>query len=723
MIDGNALVHRAFHALPPLTSPSGQITNAVFGFCSILIKMMREINPRYIAAAFDVAGPTFRHDQFKQYKAKRVKAPQELYDQIPKVKRVLECFGIPVFEKTGFEADDVIGTVATMAKHNKNLQIIIATGDMDTLQLVNDDKIVVFTMRRGFNDTVLYDEKAVFERYGLAPYQLVDYRGLKGDPSDNIPGVPGIGDKTAASLIKEYGTLENLYENVELISGKLGEKLKENKDQAFFSKQLSMIVRDLDIDFDLIKASWRENANLTKLEELFAEFGFKSLGKRLADINLAVSSGETPDSELRGFTAQSLERQFAEQGMSDVYEKIEKPLTPVLEDMQRWGIKIDVKMLERLLEITNRELKDLEKQIYKQAGANFNINSPSQLADILYDKLEIRGRVRKTAGGARSTAAPELEKLREEHAIIELILQYRELEKLKNTYIEPFPTLIGSDGRIHTTYDQAGTTTGRLSSSNPNLQNIPIRTPLGQEFRKAFVAENGFLLVSADYSQIELRMVAHIAKDKKMIEAFRNGEDIHARTASEIFDVPPDKVTKDMRRQAKVLNFGVLYGMGPLGVARAAGVGREQGREFIDKYFAEFTGVTQYIERTKKQAYELGYVETMFGRKRTIPEIQSTMPQLKAAGERMAVNMPLQGTAADLIKMAMIKIYDEIKGNKDARMLLQVHDELVFEIKENLISTIMPKVKKIMENVYKFDVPIVVDIKIGKNWQEMEKIL
>ncbi len=723
LIDGNALVHRAFHALPPLTSPSGKMTNAVFGFSSILLKAIKDIKPEYIVATFDLAGPTFRHEQFEGYKAKRVKAPQELYDQIPMVKRVVDALGIPIFEMEGYEADDLIGSIATLAKKEPGVQVVIATGDMDTLQLVDKEKVVVFTLRKGFNDTVVYDEKAVFERYGLKPEQLADYRGLKGDPSDNIPGVPGIGEKTGLTLIKEYGNLDNLYKNIDKIEGKLGERLKENKDQAFFSKQLSEIVCDLDVDFTLARAKWRDHVDIKKLEGLFAEFGFKSLGKRLEGIDLGKQGSLLGLEETPPEPEKTLEEQYTELGMKDLYEKIERPLTPALHDMERWGIKIDLSMLKKLLESTTKELEKLEKQIYKIAGQEFNINSPSQLATILYDTLGITGRVRKTAGGARSTAAPELEKLRDGNPIIDLILQYRELQKLKTTYIEPFPALVKEDGRIHTTYDQMGSATGRLASRDPNLQNIPIRTAIGQEFRKAFIAEQGYELVSLDYSQIDLRMVAHIAHDKKMIEAFQKGEDIHTRTASEVFEVKPDQVTKDMRRQAKVLNFGVLYGMGSMGVARAAGVSRDEGKHFIQKYFAEFSGVAEYVEKTKELAHRQGYVETIFGRKRTIPEIQSTMPQVQAAGERMAVNMPIQGAAADLIKLAMIEIFKYLQVNakpEEARMLLQIHDELVFEIREDMIKKLTPHLKEIMETVHTFDVPIVVDVKAGKNWQDMQ---
>ena len=718
LIDSNALVHRAFHALPPLTSPKGVVINAVFGFSSVLIKMIKEIKPDYVVATFDLAGPTFRHEQFEQYKAKRVKAPQELYDQIPLVKEVLEGFGIPIFTKQGYEADDLIGTIATRMKQEKNVQTIIATGDLDTLQLVEGDRVVVFTLRKGVQDTIIYDEQAVRERYGLDPSQLSDYRGLKGDPSDNIPGVPAIGEKAGATLIQQFGSLEKLYQQIQnpntkiQISEKLREKLLDNKDQAFFSKQLSQIVCDLDVDFSLAQAKWRDHVDVAKLEKLFTDFGFKSLVKRLQEINLGRQGTLLEES-----VPQTLEQQFAEQGMPDVYEKMEKPLVPILEDMQRWGIKIDTKMLAKLLERTNSELADLETQIYRQAGTNFNINSPSQLATVLYDKLGLQGRVRKTAGGARSTAAAELEKLREEHAIIDLILQYREFQKLKTTYIEPFPALVAADGRIHTTYNQTGTTTGRISSENPNLQNIPIRTELGQEFRKAFIPEDGYLLLSCDYSQIDLRIVAHIAKDEKMIAAFRSGEDIHTRTAN---------ILNISRREAKALNFGISYGMGASCFARSAGVDRNRAREFIDAYLKEFKGVAAYMEATKQQAHRDGFVETLFGRRRVIPEISSTMPQLAAAGERMAINMPIQGTAADIMKMAMIKVYEFITKNyssNDVRMLLQIHDELVFEVKQNLVPTLAPKLKEIMENVHKFDVPIVVDVKAGKNWQEMEKVV
>jgi DNA polymerase-1 len=834
LIDGNALVHRAFHALPPLTSPRGIVTNAVFGFSSILLKTIKDLKPDYIAAAFDLAGPTFRHEEFAEYKIHRERAPDELYNQIPLVKDVLNAFGVPVYEKQGYEADDLIGTLATETKKNKNVQVVIATGDLDTLQLVEDEKVVVFTLKKGMNDTVIYDERAVMARYGLKPGQLNDYRGLKGDPSDNIPGVPGIGEKTAADLIQKFGSLDGLYKFLggrkpgpktkNKISDKLAEKLLENKEKAYFSKQLSVLVTDLDVDLSLGKMDWKQNMDRSKIETLFKDLGFNSLLKRLPEIGLSkqevlLPEGESPKTgtpsfdpdenniyitdpgdkktldnitanpgatlighDLKGLFKSLVGRgthiknrifdtkiaayllnpdlreydfdqvyylEFNETPSEDpvkrpaylwrlkehlwekiksanlikIFEDIEMPLVKVLAEMELNGIKIKTETLKKLLVSTNKELAKLEGKIYKLAGTSFNINSPAQLGEIIFGRLQIKGRVRRTGGGAMSTAAPELEKLRDEHPIIDLILQYRELQKLKTTYIEPFPLLVDkSDGRLHTTYNQTGTATGRLASQDPNLQNIPIRTGLGQEFRKAFIAEKGYRLVSLDYSQIELRVVAHIAQDEKMIEAFRNGEDVHTRTAAEIFEVAPEKVTKEMRRQAKVLNFGIIYGMGPLGFARAAGVDRQRAREFITKYLDDFSGVARYMEKTKEEARSDGYVETLFGRRRQLLDIYSTIPQVQAQAERMAINHPIQGTAADLMKMAMIRVHDFIHRNLkegEAKMLLQVHDELVCEVKEKLVTQIAQELKKIMESVYRLDIPLIVDVKYGNNWQEM----
>lgn len=875
LIDSNALVHRAFHALPPsLNTSTGIPTNAVFGFMSVMIKMIKDLKPDYIVATFDLAGPTFRHEEFAEYKSHRVKAPDELYLQIPYIKEILTKFGIPIFEKPGFEADDLIGALAEQAKTTDDLQVVIMTGDLDTLQLVQDDKVVVFTLRKGVTDTFTYNEKEVVNRYGLEPYQLIDFKGLKGDLSDNIPGVPGIGDKTASALIQEFGSLEKMYEFLEsdkekpkLLTPKLVEKLITHKDQAFFSKRLATIIRDVDISFDLHKAEWREHTDKLGLEKLLKDLGLYSIVKRLSDIdsstiippaslfdqavsqkepsvstpaNLLSFKGEVEkaldelkdkspiiidvqngivmlsggevfgfpetllsdkninlklkdiledtrigkvghdvknlsrwaleygivptgfvfDTRLAGYILNSevkdylLERLFFvefqkdidpeptrrlesivilkeryeprinELGLGKVLNDIELPLSPILARMEKTGIRVDASLVRKLGVLIAKELEKLEKQISEMAGGEFNINSPKQLSVVLFEKLGLKGKVRKTGKGALSTAITELEKLAEEHPIIDLIIKYRELQKLKTTYIEPFPALVDSSGRVHTTYDQTGATTGRLSSNDPNLQNIPVRTELGQEFRKAFVAEKGSVLLSCDYSQLELRIAAHLSGDKAMLGAFKRGEDIHTRTAAHVLGIDMSAVTKDQRRQAKTLNFGVLYGMGILGFQRASGVSRDEARLFLDNYKKEFSGLAMYMEGLKDQARKEGYATTIFGRRRPIPEINSTMPMLRAGAERIAINMPIQGTSADLIKLAMIEIQKLIDSKyfDKAKMLLQVHDELLFEVKQDVVEKISKEIKHIMESVYSFDVPIIVDAKSGDNWAEMEEI-
>jgi len=891
LIDGHALVHRAFHALPPtLNSPKGVPTNAVFGFTSVFIKMIKDLKPEYIAATFDLAAPTFRHEEFAEYKAHREKAPNELHAQVPMIKEILLAFGVPIYEKPGFEADDLIGALAEVSKKNMDIQTIIVTGDLDTLQLVDKKKVVVFTLRKGVTDTVIYDEEEVVKRYGLVPDQLVDFKGLKGDPSDNIPGVPGVGEKTAAALIQKFKTLEFLYEEISNLqsliskqiqnpkskknkiqikpplSEKLVQKLLENKDMAFFSKKLATIIRNVDIDFDLPKAEWTKNLNKTEVERIFKELGLYSLIKRLEELDIfqgqmrllepviakkgpqvtevrkekdiseilnkikankeivfdisdglinivsdgkcfSISwpiiigtksllgvtkdifesreihktgqdfkeiakflfgygielSGPGFDTKLAAYLLNSDGKDYGldkiyfdefQESMNEnaktrplyilkikkrqserlkkenlewIFNNIEIPTSKVLAEMESRGILINPESIAELSKLVTKEVNSLEKEIHKLAGKEFNINSPQQLSGILFESLSLKGKVKKTTKGALSTAASELEKLSEEHPIADKILRYREIQKLRTTYIDPFPTLINkTTGRLHTTFNQTGTTTGRLASQDPNLQNIPIRTELGQEFRKAFIASSGYKLVSFDYSQLELRIAAHISQDEKIIEAFRRGEDIHTRTAAEIFGVKPEMVDKNMRRDAKVLNFGILYGMGILGFQRASGVSRERAREFIDKYLKEFSGIAKYMNDTKTKARRDGYVTTVFGRRRWLPEIRSSMPQVVSQAERMAINHPIQGTATgDLMKLAMIKIFDFVhdSGNQNnAFLLLQVHDELLFEVKEVLVKKLSGRIKDIMENVHKFDVPLVVDVKYGNNWSEMQKL-
>lgn len=878
LIDGHALVHRAFHALPPLANPSGVPTNAIFGFCSVLIKMIKDLKPKYVAASFDLAGPTFRHEEFAEYKSHRVKAPDELHIQVPYIKEILTAFGIPIYEKAGFEADDVIGAVAELAKETDDLQTVIMTGDLDTLQLVEDDKVVVFTLRKGVTDTVTYNEAEVKKRYGLAPSQMTDFKGLKGDPSDNIPGVPGIGDVTASALIKQFKSLEGLYEAIDkkkklkILTPKLVEKLSVNKDQAFFSKKLATIIRDVDVDFALADSEWRAHMDREKLEKLLKDLALFSIVKRITELdapeipvpvqgNLLDSAPTAPavhgdllsspkdildclgrtskqkefvldylngvlmvatntkdvlgfpetslsdkkvltalkdlledpnvgivahdskplcrwalkqgikpvgfsfdlklaafviNSDTRDYTLErlyfmefgrdmspeplarpaaicELKEQFQKRlslgRLRKVFDDIELPLVPVLARMENKGILVDPDVASALKKLIDKEIVTLEKDIHKHAGKEFNINSPAQLSDVLFNGIGLKGRVKKTAKGAISTAAGELEKLVDEHPVIALILKYRELQKLKTTYVEPLPLLIDpKTHRIHTTYNQAGAATGRLSSQDPNLQNIPIRTELGQEFRKVFVADKGMKLVSCDYSQVELRIAAHISGDEAMSDAFKKGEDIHTRTAAQAFHVKPEQVTKEMRRQAKVLNFGVLYGMGILGFQRAAGVSREEARLFIEQYKKGFPKLMEWIERTKSEARRTGYVETVFGRRRAVPDINSSMPAIQAGAERIAFNHPIQGTAADLLKLAMVHLQKFIDENcpDDAAMLLNVHDELLFEIKADKVGRITPQLVKIMESITppsgQFNVPIVADAKVGDNWAEMSSL-
>jgi len=736
LIDSHALIHRAFHALPPLSTQKGERVNAVYGFILVLLKVLKELKPDYVAAAFDLPGPTFRHKEFEEYKATRVKAPDELYAQIGRVKEVVKAFGIPIYEMAGFEADDVIGTIAeTVNSKQLTVNSIIVTGDLDTLQLI-DGNTKVYTLKTGVRDTVTYDEKAVVERYGLRPEQMPDYRGLKGDPSDNIPGVPGIGEKTAVELLKKYNTIENLYETLEKKETKNGErdkkvkadklkgKLLENKDQAIFSKYLATIKRDVALKFNLKQAKFGKY-DLEKIKSLFKELEFFSLINRLGEISGGVAQDVeevVKKEEARGVYEKIEEAKQAGILSDKVYE-IEKEVAPVIEQMEKDGIKVDARKLKELGKKVDGRLVSLEKEIHKLAGMEFNISSPQQLAEVLFEKLKLETKgLKKTPGRVISTAAPELIKLKGKHKIIDEILEYRELAKLKSTYIDALPGLIDKDGRLHTQYDQLGTATGRLSSKNPNLQNIPVKTELGNEIRKAFVAEKGFLLLSADYSQLELRIVASLADDKKMIDILKKGEDIHSATAAEVFEVSLEDVTPKMRKSAKALNFGVIYGMSMHGFSQAAGIDFEKAKTFIKKYFEEFKGVARYIEETKRKVAKAGYVETLFGRKRFLPEINSSAWDLRAQAERAAINFPVQGTAADLVKMAMTEVSLKFKVKSEKlRMLLQVHDELVFEIVKESANEAAREIKEAMENVYELAAPLKVEIEIGQSWGELSE--
>ena len=882
LIDSHAIIHRTYHALPPMTSAMGEPANAVYGFAAFLLRVLKELKPDYLAAAFDLPGKTFRHERYEAYKAQRPPAPNDLIIQFSRVREVLEGFGIPVFEKEGYEADDIIGTMVRRLEKGKEkeCEIIIVTGDMDALQLVGP-RVRVYTMRRGIADTTIYDESAVRERFGFEPKQIIDFKGLKGDVSDNIKGVRGIGEKTAIDLIKAFGSVAGIYaalkKGTKKISPSVVEKLIAGMKDAEESRALAEMDTNVPIEFSLDDLAWRDGEeHRGAMVAVLERFGFASLVRRVngtgmvsiaatgakkkaerkSDAQLSLLDGAhvARDEGVRmldsrkafelfvdgakghavGLVMDGVDLVLVREGVEDVWvldqriagEKlvkdffaarkdfvvhdakaiilflqrsdvllggcvydvmlasyilgaperdfsysaiaertlggvvasvrgaapkifaaaahlrkavagvasealladVELPLARILASMEERGIVLDTPFLKKLAVRIDRELEKLTAHIYQLAGTEFNINSSQQLSQILFEKLALATRgLRKTAkGGVISTRESELEKLRDKHEIVGVILDYREAMKLKTTYVDVLPKLADGSGRVHTTYNQTGTATGRISSSNPNMQNIPTGTGLGREVRRAFIAASGSTLVSFDYSQIELRVAAHLANDEKMIAAFKKGMDIHAMTASAVYGVSEDKITPELRRAAKVLNFGVLYGMGPQAFAENTGMAMGEAREFITHYFREFSGVKLYIEATKLFAAEHGYVQTLLGRRRYFPDMGKGGWQARREAERMAVNHPIQGTATgDIIKLAMIHVDRWIQGAKKeerVRMLLQVHDELVFEIAEREMAAAVGEIKKIMESVIKLKVPLVVDVKAGPNWGEQKAI-
>ncbi len=913
LIDGNALVHRGFHAIPGLTTKTGEPTGAVYGFTTILLRAIKDLKPTHVACSFDLAGPTFRHEQYADYKGTRVKADQALYDQIPRVKEVVRALNIPIFELSGFEADDILGTLAQhiCRKHKDVCDVMIVSGDLDMLQLVNGC-VKIYTLRKGISDVAVYDAAAVKERYGLEPAQMIDYKALRGDPSDNIKGVAGIGEKGAGELIKEFGSIENLYKaikkgglTVKNIKPRTLQLLIDGEDSAKQSYFLSKIVTDAPFEIDVPQYEF-PRANLSQTIKIFQNLEFKSLVDKLpknyigdnsqgpaADqpsssvdakpatkgaataqvyqlvddekklfalmkklakqkelaidtetnrldaitgtlvgISLSFKDGEAyyipaavakdslelknvieskqakkighnikydylslqnaglemggiyfdtmiasyllnagtrqhsldalafnelgyqmqPISDLIGkgkkqigmdevpvdkvswYAAEDadmtwrlktiFEPELKKNKLEKIFQEIEMPLIPVLASMERQGIKLDVKLFKQLSTEAEKQIYSLEKDIYKLAGKEFNLNSPKQLQEILFDDLQlVAGKKIKTGN---STAAKELEKLLGTHPIIEKIMSYRELSKLQSTYLLTLPELVNEKtGRIHTNYNQTIAATGRLSSVDPNLQNIPVRgTGIGAEIRKGFVADKGYKLVSFDYSQIELRVVAHLAQDKNMLKIFNNNQDIHAETAQSIFGVKDNEITPDMRRDAKTINFGVLYGLSSFGLSsRIGAISWGEAKDFIEKYFEAYPQVRAYIEDVRAQVKEQGYVKNELGRTRKFPEIQSSQFFIRAAAERAAINFPIQSLAADVIKVAMINIYKEIAGNhEEIRLLLQVHDELVFEVREDKIDDYVQIIKPLMEDAIKLSVPVKVEAKAGDNWGEMEKL-
>lgn len=898
LIDGNAVFHRGYHAIPPsLKSRSGEQTNAIYGFTLILLQVLKDLKPDFVLVAWDKAGKTFRDEIFTEYKATRPKEGfDDLYAQMPRAREVLEAFRIPLYEVAGYEADDVIGTLSQAIDD----EVIIVTGDMDELQLVNDH-VKVFTMRRGFTDTVIYDEAAVKEKYGFGPRQIIDFKALRGDASDNIPGVPGIGEVTAKKLLSEFGTLEGIYKNLGKVAEKTANLLMQHKESADLSYKLATIVCD-------VQFPWRLEDGAVgmydkdKVFELFQELNFQSLLAKLPEVKGAVSSAPSEvrtksqqhlrdinyvcvsdeksfgemirviskaealaidtetdslnpitcrlvgmsfcadsktayylplghtlgkqlpvdsvkkelhevltnpkikkvghnlkfdykvlrsngfgldgiyfDTMIASFVAfpdymrqdlsglafaelgiemipitqligppgkkqlsldkceiekttvyagedayvtfmlyKHLDDRIVDEKLRKLFTEIEMPLTRILAEMELMGIKLDIPYLLTMSKRFDKTIKEIENRIYEHAGMKFNISSLAQLKEILFTRLQISTQGLKRSKTGISTAAKELEKLRGVHPIIDLIFEYRELTKLKSTYIDTLPEQVDENGRVHTDYSQTVAQTGRLSSNNPNLQNIPIRTEIGREIRAAFIPGKGFKLMSCDYSQFELRIAAHLSGDPEIIKAFKAGKDFHTSTAALVMGVSEDKVPKEARYAAKAVNFGILYGLSAHGLSVGTGMGRAESQEFIDKYFSVYKKLKAYIDQVVKDAHDKGYAETLFGRRRYFPDINSSNFMLRSSAERMAMNMPIQGTQADVIKLAMIELAAKLpKEFPNVRMLLQVHDELVFEVPEKEVKPAAKFIKGIMEGAVKLDVPVIVEPKVGDNWNEV----
>ena len=769
ILDSHAIIHRAYHALPDFVSDTGEPTGALYGLSSMIMKIIVDLQPDYLVAAYDLPKETFRHHAFKEYKGTRKVADDALVSQINRSRDVLHAFGIPIYEMEGFEADDILGTIAKKMKRRKELEVLIASGDMDTLQLVDGDKVRVYTLKRGLNDTIIYDEKAVEERFGFSPKLLPDYKGLRGDPSDNIPGVPGIGEKTATTLITNFGSLENIYTALEKdeepfreagITPRIINLLKEHKKDATFSKMLGTIHTDVPITFRLPRKAWNVHQQGGALIELFEELGFRSLKERLKRLlgieeelfeEEKVSQKELEEAGLMvwilnsNITNPTLEdiyqyanvRDFAkakaviqkklreEPKLYKLYTDIEKPLIPVIHAMEDRGICVDVAVLQKISKKLHAELIAVQRNIFDYAGNEFNVNSPKQLADVLFEKLELKPKnQKKTSTGQRSTRESELEKIQDEHPIIKEILEYRSIQKLLSTYVDPLPNMLGDDGRLHAEFIQTGTTTGRLSSQNPNLQNIPTKTPRGRQVREAFVPAKGYTLVSFDYSQIELRIAAFLSGDEHLINVFKEGKDVHSAVAMAVFGVSQDNVTKEMRTKAKAINFGILYGMGVNALKKAISSTQKEAHEYLKEYFTTYHRLQEFLEETKGYARRYGYTETLYGRRRYFDGITSPIPFVRASAERMALNAPIQGTQADIIKIAMVRIHDHLEKNKiDAHLLLQVHDELVFEMKN---TKDIPVIQNIMESVVSQKetkgVPLLVNVSSGSNWGNLQKV-
>ena len=768
LIDAYAMIYRAYYAFirAPRMNSRGENTSAIFGFIVTFEDLLKRLKPSHIAVAFDPAGPTFRHEAFEQYKAQRQETPEDIRWAVPRIKQILQAMNVPVLEVSGYEADDVIGTLAHKAE-KEGFEVYMATPDKDYGQLVTDH-IFMFRPRHtgGFEKL---GPQEVCDKYGLQNQsQVIDLLGLMGDSSDNIPGCKGVGEKTAVQLLQQFGSIDNLLANTDQLKGALQRKVQEQVEDIRFSRFLATIKTDVPIEFNAQSLVYQEK-DWDKLAPLYQELEFNSLLKQAPaevakpvtknnkkakpqeatlDLFAALEADTNPipsRTDAEGMPKEEFQESIegrlvsyllnpevaynpalpiswdkikSDSSLWNLYNEVELPLYQVLREMEQAGVRIDVDMLKRAEEQLSKELTILEQQIYTTSGVTFNVNSPKQVGEVLFEQLKLDAKAKKSKTGQYSTSEEVLLALKSKHDVVGMILDYRELKKLISTYISALPTYINPEtGKIHTTYNQTVTATGRLSSSNPNLQNLPIRSERGQLIREAVIPDDDCLFLSADYSQIELRLMAHFSQDPHLVEAFRSGQDVHAATAAKIFNVPIEQVTKDQRRQAKTANFGIIYGISAFGLAQQLDCSRSEAKALIDGYFAAFPGVIDYIERQKDLARQQGYAITLFGRKRYLPDILSHNATVRSFAERNAVNSPIQGTAADIIKMAMVTIHRRLKeeGLK-AQMIMQVHDELNFNVPENEIDKVREIVISEMQNVVHLTVPLIADCGIGSNW-------
>ena len=760
LIDAYAMIYRAYYAFirAPRMNSRGENTSAIFGFVVTFEDLLKRLKPSHIAVAFDPAGPTFRHEAFEQYKAQRQETPEDIRWAVPRIKQILQAMNVPILEVPGYEADDVIGTIAHKAE-KEGFEVYMATPDKDYGQLVTEHIFMYRPRHTGGFEKLGPQE--VCEKYGLQNQsQVIDLLGLMGDSSDNIPGCKGVGEKTAVQLLQQFGSIDNLLANTDQLKGALQRKVQEQVEEIRFSHFLATIKTDVPIDFDAQALVYQER-NWDSLASLYRELEFNSLLKQAPAEHAAISPKTTKKTkpqeatldlfaDMASATENTKEQTLAEDdtearlvsyllnpevafnpnqpvnwdalkadtSLWNLYQEVELPLSSILREMEQAGVRIDVPMLRQAETQLNDELQTLEQQIYTSAATTFNINSPKQVGEVLFDQLQLDAKAKKSKNGQYSTSEEVLLALKPKHPVVGLILEYRELKKLISTYISALPNYINpATGKIHTTYNQTVTATGRLSSSNPNLQNLPIRSERGQLIRQAVIPDEGCLFLSADYSQIELRLMAHFSQDPHLVQAFISGQDVHAATAAKIFNVPIDQVTKDQRRQAKTANFGIIYGISAFGLAQQLDCSRAEAKALIDGYFAAFPGVIDYIERQKQLAREQGYAVTLFGRKRYLPDILSHNATVRSFAERNAVNSPIQGTAADIIKMAMVTIHRRLKeeGLK-AQMIMQVHDELNFNVPAAEVDRVREIVISEMQNVVHLTVPLIADCGVGTNW-------